>query len=141
MADNKRLSKEELDALLGGEVITTMNSNSRADNASAPESKTIKPESGKSRVEHEAYDAPIESVDESSVVQRLLQAVHALHARVELLEGQVRDLRRQGVSSSVQPSEPFAAPPSKPAPRPAAPPAPRTEPTLSRVERYGRGRS
>ena len=141
MADNVHLSKEELDALLGGEVMTPMNTNNRADEGSAAESRV----NDAGHEENTAYQYEEEQLggadEDSSVVQRLLQAVHALHARVEMLEGQVRELRLQSVSPQNQQSAQRTAPASKPAPRPPAPPTAKTEPTLSRLERYGRGRS
>ncbi|WP_020617559.1 hypothetical protein [Paenibacillus daejeonensis] len=141
MADNVRLSKEELDALLGGEVITPMNTNNRAEEASAAELRVNEDEHEEQAANRHEVDSFGDVDEDSPVVQRLLQAVHALHARVELLEGQVRELRLQSVSPQTQQPGQRPAPPSKPAPRPPAPPPTRTEPTLSRVERYGRGRS
>ncbi|MFS0723283.1 hypothetical protein [Paenibacillus sp. 1P07SE] len=114
MADNNNVTKEELDALLGGEADTGVTQ----------------------REDAEERDGAGGSI----TVKRLLHAVQALHARVELLEDQVRELRLQAISGQLQSQDKRPVPQSKPAPKPSAP-APRAEPQLSRLERYGRGRS
>ncbi|GBF74757.1 hypothetical protein PA598K_03122 [Paenibacillus sp. 598K] len=111
MADNVHLSKEELEALLGEEGKAS--------------------ETGGRQVEG--------GVGEQTDIRRLLQAMQALHARVEMLEEQVKELRRQALPAQSRIERPA---PAKPAPRPKTAPAQEhAEPRLSRVERYGRGRS